>query len=166
MGPPYTLLQRLLDPWCRKQKNEEQTRKIFKKVCALQGHKNWVLCLAWSPDGKYVISGSMDGQVLVWQADTGTLKGVCRVSGSCLFCHAAARCAARRLCSYDRQPVLRGCNMTPVRNSATIEASAACVFALARPLVTMGTPPAAMLQTGKAVLPALPRSVVHGRAAL
>lgn len=45
-----------------------------------QGHKNWVLCVAWSPDAKFLISGSMDGQVLVWQADTGKLKGVCRVS--------------------------------------------------------------------------------------
>ena len=49
-------------------------------LVALQGHKNWVLCLAWSPDAKYLVSGSMDGQVLVWQADTGTLKGVCKVS--------------------------------------------------------------------------------------
>lgn len=46
----------------------------------LQGHKNWVLCLAWSPDAKYLVSGSMDGQILVWQADSGKLKGTCRVS--------------------------------------------------------------------------------------
>jgi ribosome assembly protein 4 len=48
----------------------------------LQGHKNWVLCVAWSPDAKYLVSGSMDGQILVWQADSGKLKGTCRVTSS------------------------------------------------------------------------------------
>jgi WD40 repeat protein len=38
-----------------------------------------VLCLAWSPDAKYLVSGSMDGQILVWHADSAALKGVCKV---------------------------------------------------------------------------------------
>jgi len=29
----------------------------------LSGHKNWVLCIAWSPDGKVLASGSMDKTV-------------------------------------------------------------------------------------------------------
>jgi ribosome assembly protein 4 len=27
------------------------------------GHKNWVLCVAWSPDAKVIATGSMDNTV-------------------------------------------------------------------------------------------------------
>lgn len=30
------------------------------------GHKNWVLCVQWSPDGQYFASGGMDDQVCIW----------------------------------------------------------------------------------------------------
>lgn len=30
-------------------------------IATLKGHKNWVLCLAWSPDCKHIASGSHDG---------------------------------------------------------------------------------------------------------
>ena len=29
----------------------------------LEGHKNWVLCVAWSPDAKVIATGSMDNTV-------------------------------------------------------------------------------------------------------
>ena len=68
----------------------------------LQGHKNWVLCVAWSPDAKYLVSGSMDGQILVWQADSGKLKGTCRVT---FFprrsCRTLRSCMAERSCKSD-----------------------------------------------------------------
>src|SRR5205823_3570310 len=34
-------------------------------------HKNPVSAVAWSPDGKYIASGSWDGGVQVWDASTG-----------------------------------------------------------------------------------------------
>ncbi len=36
-------------------------RELPAAPCA--GHKNWVLCVAWSPDAALVASGGMDGEV-------------------------------------------------------------------------------------------------------
>ncbi len=32
----------------------------------LRGHENWVWCAAFSPDGKFVVSGSTDATIRVW----------------------------------------------------------------------------------------------------
>lgn len=37
----------------------------------LQGHTDSVVCVCFSADGKYVATGGMDGQALVWDAQTG-----------------------------------------------------------------------------------------------
>ncbi|KAL5504957.1 hypothetical protein ACEPAH_7620 [Sanghuangporus vaninii] len=39
----------------------------------LEGHTNWVVSLAYSPDGKYIVSGSYDKTVRIWDAATGDL---------------------------------------------------------------------------------------------
>jgi WD40 repeat protein len=38
-------------------------------------HKNWVLCIAWSPDGARVASGGMDNDVYLWDPRTGGTVG-------------------------------------------------------------------------------------------
>ena len=45
---------------------------------ASQGHKNWVLCLAWSPDGEMVASGGMEGVLWLWDPKTGKPLGRCK----------------------------------------------------------------------------------------
>lgn len=37
----------------------------------LLGHTNWVLCVAYSPDGTMIATGSMDNTIRLWEADTG-----------------------------------------------------------------------------------------------
>lgn len=41
----------------------------------LKGHTSWVLCVAWSPDAKYIATGSMDNTVRLWDPKTGKLYG-------------------------------------------------------------------------------------------
>eukprot|EP01135_Chromosphaera_perkinsii_P003492 Nk52_evm18s245 gene=Nk52_evmTU18s245 len=38
-----------------------------------KAHKNWVLCIEWTRDAKYVISGGMDNDLYVWNPQTGKL---------------------------------------------------------------------------------------------
>ena len=40
-------------------------------VCTLTGHSSAVNCVAYSPDGKHIVSGSWDSTVKVWNAATG-----------------------------------------------------------------------------------------------
>lgn len=41
----------------------------------LSGHTGWVLCVAWSPDGKRLATGSMDKTVRLWNPKTGKPEG-------------------------------------------------------------------------------------------
>ena len=43
-----------------------------KPVCTLTGHSNHVRSVAYSPDGKHIVSGSYDSTVKVWDSQTGT----------------------------------------------------------------------------------------------
>ena len=41
------------------------------QVCTLTGHADWVTCIAFSHDGKRIVSGSADDLVKIWDAWTG-----------------------------------------------------------------------------------------------
>ncbi len=52
--------------------NKEGSIMLFdlatgRKLTTLQGHRGWVLSLAFSPDGQYLYSGAEDKMVKVWQ---------------------------------------------------------------------------------------------------
>ena len=38
-----------------------------------EGHKQWIMCLQWSPDGKYLASGAKDGEVRIWNPESATV---------------------------------------------------------------------------------------------
>lgn len=59
--------------------NQQRTKKLLDQVSAeyggevrsLAGHKGAVTCVAYSPDGTYVLSGSEDGTLKLWETATG-----------------------------------------------------------------------------------------------
>ena len=48
------------------------TDVITNTVQTLSGHRNNVNLVSWSPDGKYIVSGSKDNTIKIWDASTGT----------------------------------------------------------------------------------------------
>ena len=47
------------------------TERVFWQVFALAGHSDRVLSVDFSPDGKHLVSGSIDKLVKIWNAETG-----------------------------------------------------------------------------------------------
>jgi WD40 repeat protein len=43
--------------------------KSGERIKTLEGHSYPVNSVSWSPDGKYLASGSGDGTVIIWGAD-------------------------------------------------------------------------------------------------
>ena len=54
--------------------------------CTLTGHSHYVTSVAYSPDGKHLVSGSYDNTVKVWDAQTGKEVSV-------LLCHRPIICS-------------------------------------------------------------------------
>ena len=56
-----------------------QSEITFEHHKILNGHSYSVFSVCWSPDGKYLASGSNDGTVIIWDANSGqrlkTLQG-------------------------------------------------------------------------------------------
>jgi WD40 repeat protein/serine/threonine protein kinase/tetratricopeptide (TPR) repeat protein len=48
------------------------------KVLELRGHSNWVLGVAYSPDGKWLATGGYDGTIKLWDAATGVERETIR----------------------------------------------------------------------------------------
>lgn len=44
-------------------------------MATLTGHRNWVLCVSWSPDAELIATGSMDNTIRLWEADKGKPLG-------------------------------------------------------------------------------------------
>ena len=54
------------------------TRAIYLKTSnltsnPLRGHIEDIMDISWSPDGKMIVSGSIDNSVIVWEVKTGKL---------------------------------------------------------------------------------------------
>ena len=64
----------------------------------LEGHQNWVVALAFSPDGKRLVSGSGDSTARVWDVKNGTEVGRLRFPGSSTYVHSVGfSCDGKRV---------------------------------------------------------------------
>ena len=50
---------------------------VHEQECTLTGHSDFVRSVAYSPDGKHIVSGSFDNTVKVWDSQTGTEVSHC-----------------------------------------------------------------------------------------
>ena len=44
---------------------------VDEQKCTLTGHSDYVQSVAYSPDGRHIVSGSGDRTVKIWDAQTG-----------------------------------------------------------------------------------------------
>ena len=58
---------------------------VHEQKCTLTGHSGWVRSVAYSPDGKHIVSGSEDKTVKIWDSTTGKKVSV-------VFCHRPIVC--------------------------------------------------------------------------
>ena len=56
---------------CKKEKFLSAWRFEFNPQCPVTGHSNKVTSVAYSPDGKHIVSGSDDKTVKIWDSSTG-----------------------------------------------------------------------------------------------
>jgi len=59
---------------------------VHEQECTLTGHSREVTSVAYSPDGKHIVSGSADQTVKVWDSQTGKEVNV-------LVCHRPIVCS-------------------------------------------------------------------------
>jgi WD40 repeat protein len=61
-----------------------EKQEVFKErtQAVLEGHEDWVYCVAWAPDGKKFASGSGDRKVILWDVATGVGKPLAGHSGA------------------------------------------------------------------------------------
>jgi WD40 repeat protein len=64
--------------------NEGRERTWGACVCTLEGHSDVCCCVAFSPDGERLVSGSADGTIRLWNIQTGALLQVMDNHSECV----------------------------------------------------------------------------------
>ncbi|WP_224365094.1 patatin-like phospholipase family protein [Hyalangium versicolor] len=83
----------------------EQGARVFTRAglsCyACDGHRGPVIDLAWSPDGRWLLTTGEDGSVRIWEANTGRFVMILRMTGS-LIAGARWHPDSKRVATWDQ----------------------------------------------------------------
>ncbi|KAI5776192.1 quinon protein alcohol dehydrogenase-like superfamily [Geopyxis carbonaria] len=102
-------------------------------IHTLKGHKSWVLCVSWSPDGNLIATGGMDNSVYVWDPKTGkslgdAMKGHTKwITGLCWEPFHLQKNQAPRLASSSKDMTIRIWNALLRRVEVTLSGHSAAV---------------------------------------
>ena len=73
---------------------------VDEQECTLTGHSDWVRSVAYSPDGKHIVSGSDDKTVKIWDSTTGKEVSVLFCDRPIVCC--CVECSDLRVWSMSR----------------------------------------------------------------
>jgi WD40 repeat protein len=72
---------------CTMEEDEDGEEEfVWNPECTITGHTGEVFSVAFSPDGKRVVSGSYDKLAKIWDAETGTEVSWCVGVRACVQC--------------------------------------------------------------------------------
>ena len=71
--------------------NQQEKGQNDQSLLTMRGHDRWVSAVAFSPDGKLIISGSGDDTLKIWDAHTGKEKLTLRADGKGVTALAVSR---------------------------------------------------------------------------
>jgi WD40 repeat protein/serine/threonine protein kinase len=103
VGRAEEILAEVLEPFQQTWEQRHLRDLCRRKALPLKGHAAWVIGVAMSADGRRVVSGSRDGVVKVWDADTGREKFSFKVSALDLRLSVAMTGDGRRLAAAGEE---------------------------------------------------------------
>ncbi len=62
-----------------------ETAPFIKQIALLKGHEGAINTISWSPDGRFIATGSDDASVMVWNADVPASRSVMPPPGMPLY---------------------------------------------------------------------------------
>ncbi len=68
--------------------NDNLANAPLPRISSLEGHTGFVLCLAFSPDGKRLASGSFDNTAIIWDLERGKVERI--LNGHKIFVNSVA----------------------------------------------------------------------------
>src|SRR5258707_10592701 len=75
--PSRSILSTIFSTWFTKGMKVQRGKLLSWPAPPLEwtGHRGFVMCTCYSPDGRHIVSGSNDKTIRIWDAETGAAVG-------------------------------------------------------------------------------------------